>query len=287
MLRAIGVRVDEKKSTSGIVYLSRFFRMRDGADPPDPQPLNGGDIVYLKYAIFRADNRTFSITLAYATADPDMRTLREPGRFDAATNAIPAIHAWMDPTISEPISGVHYMGNLINRVRRTVVHDEVRVLGLHAIGDSAVCTNPLYGRGCALGLAHGAMFADALSDHGDDAHALARAFAQATETELVPWYLASVDSDAAAIKLARGEELDGQHAWARTILSDGLLPATQVDADVSRAWFRTFNLLAKPDALLTNERVIQRALEFYNDRDSRPAPEPLGPPREEFLEAIA
>jgi len=60
-----------------------------------------------------------------------------------------------------------------------------------------------------------------------------------------------------------------------------------VDADVSRAWFRTFNLLAKPDALLTNERVIQRALEFYNDRDSRPAPEPLGPPREEFLEAIA
>ncbi len=287
MLRAIDVHMDEKKSTSGIVYLSRFYRMRDGADAPDLQPLNGGDVVYLKYAIFRADNGTFSVTLAYATDDPDMRTLREPGRFDAATNAIPAIRAWMNPDISEPISGVHYMGNLINRVRRTVVHDDVRVLGLHAIGDSAVCTNPLYGRGCALGLAHGALFADALSDHGDDARALALAFAQATETELVPWYLASVDSDAAAIKLARGEELDGQHAWARTILSDGLLPATQADADVSRAWFRTFNLLAKPDALLTDERVIQRALEFYNDRDSRPVPEPLGPPHEEFLEAIA
>src|SRR5439155_20804838 len=121
------------------------------------------------------------------------------GRFDAATHAIPAIRAWMDPDVSEPISGVHYMGNLINRVRRTVVQDDVRVLGLHAIGDSAVCTNPLYGRGCALGLAHGVLFADALSEHGDDARALALAFAEATESELVPWYAASVDSDDAAM----------------------------------------------------------------------------------------
>jgi 2-polyprenyl-6-methoxyphenol hydroxylase-like FAD-dependent oxidoreductase len=287
MLRAIGVRIDEKKSPSGIVYLSRFYRLRDDATPPDSLPLNGGDLVYLKYAVFRADNDTFSVTLAYATDDADMRTLRDRGRFDSATQAIPAIRAWMDPRVSEPISGVHYMGNLINRVRRTVVHDDVRVHGLHAIGDSAVCTNPLYGRGCALGLAHGVLFADALREHGDDAHAIAMAFAEATEDELVPWYAASVDSDDAAMKLARGEELDGPHAWARTILSDGLLPATQVDADVSRAWFRTFNLLAKPDALLTNERVVQRALEFYNDRDSRPAPEPLGPPRDEFLGAIA
>lgn len=287
MLRAIGVHLEEKKSTSGIVYLSRFYRMRDGATEPNPQPLNGGDLVYLKYAVFRADNRTFSVTLAYSTDDPDMRTLRQRGRFDAAAQAVPGIKVWVDPEISQPISSVNYMGNLINRVRRTVVDGDVRVLGLHALGDAAVCTNPLYGRGCALGLVHGVLFADALREHGSDERALALGFADATEDQLVPWYAASVESDAAAIKLARGEELDGQHAWARTILSDGLLPATQVDADVSRAWFRTFNLLAKPDALLTNERVVQRALEFYNDRDSRPAPEPLGPPREEFLEAIA
>jgi 2-polyprenyl-6-methoxyphenol hydroxylase-like FAD-dependent oxidoreductase len=287
MLGDIGVHMDEKKSTSGIVYLSRFYRLREGAQPPNQQPLNGGDVVYLKYAVFRGDNNTFSVTLAYPTDDADMRTLRDPGRFDKATHAIAGIEEWITPELSEPISGVHYMGNLINRVRRTVVGDDVRVLGLHAIGDSSVCTNPLYGRGCALGLVHGLAFAAALSEHGDDQPALARAFARFTEDELVPWYAASVESDAAAIKLARGEELEGQHAFARTILSDGLLPATQVDADVSRAWFRTFNLLAKPDTLLTDERVIQRALEFYNDRDSRPAAEPLGPPREEFLEAIA
>jgi len=287
MLRAIGVGIEEKKSTSGIVYLSRFYRMRDDATEPNAQPLNGGDLVYLKYAVFRADNRTFSVTLAYATDDADMRALRERGRFDAATRAVPGIEVWVDPEISEPISSVNYMGNLINRVRRTVVGDDVRVLGFHAIGDSSVCTNPLYGRGCALGLVHGVLFADALREQGSDERALALAFAAATEDQLVPWYAASVDADAAAMKLARGEELDGQHAWARTILSEGLLPATQVDADVSRAWFRTFNLLTKPQALLTNERVVQRALEFYNDRDSRPAAEPLGPPRDEFLEAIA
>jgi 2-polyprenyl-6-methoxyphenol hydroxylase-like FAD-dependent oxidoreductase len=286
MLGAIGVRVEERKSTSGIVYLSRFYAMREGVEPPDPQPLNGGDIVYLKFAVFRADNDTFSVTLAYNVDDADMRSLREPGRFDAATRAIPGIAKWVDPEVSEPISGVHYMGNLINRVRRTVVDGAPRVLGVHALGDSAVCTNPLYGRGCSLALVHATLFADLVREHGDDAQGLAVAFAEATEEQLVPWYRASVDADAAAMKLARGEDLEGPHAFARTIFAEGLLPATRVDADVSRAWFRTLNLLTKPDALLTNERVIQRALEFYNDRDSRPAEEPLGPPREEFLEAI-
>ena len=282
MLSDIGVQIDERKSTSGIVYLSRFYKMRDGVDDPDEQPLNGGDLVYLKYAVFRGDNRTFSVTLAYNTDDADMTTLRDEGAYDAATRQIPGIAKWVDEQISQPISGVHYMGNLINRVRRTVVHGEPRVLGLHALGDSAVCTNPLYGRGCALGLVHAVLFADALREQ-DDPHQLARTFAEATEDELVPWYRAAVDSDDAAMKLSRGEELEGPTAFARTIFAEGLLPATRVDADVSRAWFRTFNLLSKPDALLTDERVIGRSLEFYNDRDKRRPQEPLGPDREAFL----
>lgn len=129
------------------------------------------------------------------------------------------------------------------------------------------------------------LFADALKEN-DDPKDLAVAFAEATEDQLVPWYRAAVDSDDAAMKLARGEELEGPSAFARTIFAEGLLPATRVDADVSRAWFRTFNLLTKPDALLTDERVVNKALEFYNDRDKRPAQEPLGPDRNAFLQAI-
>ena len=35
-------------------------------------PFNGADVGYLKFAIFRGDNRTFSITLAYDIEDADM-----------------------------------------------------------------------------------------------------------------------------------------------------------------------------------------------------------------------
>lgn len=287
MLSDLGVAVDEKKSTSGIVYLSRFYRIREGATEPDAQPLNGGDLVYVKYAVFKGDNGTFSVTLAYSTDDEDMRSLREKGRFDAATHAIPAIKQWMDPDVSEPISGVHYMGNLINRVRRVVVDAQPRVLGLHPIGDASVCTNPLYGRGCALGLVHGVLFADSVHDVGtEDPHAIAIEFHEATQRELVPWYLAAVDADDASMKLARGKELDGPHAWARMIFAEGLVPAVRVDNVVSRAWMRTLNLLTKPDALLTDGDLIERVLKFYNEKDSRPPEEPLGPPREDFLQLI-
>ncbi len=283
MLKEIDVRLTERKSGTGIVYLSRFYRLK--GDPPNKQAFNGGDLGYLKFAIFRGDNRTFSITLAYAPDDPDMKELRQPGLFDKATRAIPAMAEWMSPEIAEPISKVQYMGNLINRLRDFVVDGEPVVQGLAGVGDTSVCTNPLYGRGCSLGLLHGVLLADAVKQT-NNLKDLALTFDEATQRELVPWYVASKGQDKVSMAVARGEELSQFDDFVRSLVTDGVFPASRVNADVSRAWFRTFNLLTPPDALMTIPDVMRVVMDFYNDRESRDAPEPAGPPREEFLEAL-
>jgi 2-polyprenyl-6-methoxyphenol hydroxylase-like FAD-dependent oxidoreductase len=280
-LSDIGVRITESKSGTGIVYLSRFYRLR--GEPPNAQAFNGADLGYLKFAVFRGDNRTFSITLAYATDDTEMRVLKDKGNFDAACNAIPAIAEWVHPDVAEPISGVQYMGGLINRVRHYVVDGEPIVFGLYAVGDASVCTNPLYGRGCSLGMLHAVLFADTVVD---DPRETALAFHDATERELVPWYIASKQQDAVNIKVQRGEELSDFDAFVRSLVTDGVFPASRVDPDVSRAWFRTFNLLTRPDALMTDPDVMRVVMEHWNAREGREGPEPMGPTREDFFRAL-
>ena len=107
---------------------------------------------------------------------------------------------WVDPALTEAITGVHTMGGLINR-RVDYLDDQGRplVLGFHAVGDAHTCTNPLYGRGCSLAMVQATLLADALADHpGDGAEVLtarAVAFEQASETEIRPWYRAAVNQD--------------------------------------------------------------------------------------------
>jgi 2-polyprenyl-6-methoxyphenol hydroxylase-like FAD-dependent oxidoreductase len=285
-LSGIGVPLTETKSSSGIVYLSRFYRLREGAEPPVPAPFNGADVGYLKFAIFRGDNRSFSITLAYDISDADMVQLREKGLFEAAIAQMPLITPWIDPDVSEPISPVHYMGGLINRIRHFVIDGTPVVTGLVAVGDSSVCTNPLYGRGCSLGLVHGALLADAIRVQCGDPRELVGAFDDATKRELKPWYDASVESDRVAMKVARGEELSQADAFGRSLFMEGVFPAARENATVSRAWTRAFNLLEQPLSLMQNADIIKIAMEYYEKRDTR-EPEPLqGPPREQFLKAI-
>jgi 2-polyprenyl-6-methoxyphenol hydroxylase-like FAD-dependent oxidoreductase len=286
LLSGVGALLTETKSPTGIVYLSRFYRLRDGTGPPDETTFNGADLEYLKFAVFRGDNDTFSITLAFAPEDEQLQTLRDEARFDAVTRRIETIAKWTDPAIAEPISGVHYMGGLINRIRHYVVDGEPIALGIVAVGDSSVCTNPLYGRGCSLGLAHGALLADAVRDEPDDLRALALRFDDDTKRELVPWYEASVAQDGTAMKLQRGEPLNDFETFLRSLIREGVFPAAMTDPVVSRAWFRSFNLLDSPEALMTNVEVMRRVMEVWNDRDNREPEPPAGPGREELFAAI-
>jgi 2-polyprenyl-6-methoxyphenol hydroxylase-like FAD-dependent oxidoreductase len=269
----------------GIVYLSRFYRLRDGAEaPPQDGPI-GGDLGYLKYAVFLGDNRTFSITFGTETGESVMRPrLLHDDQFQAAARNLPATAEWVDPDRSEPITGVEVMARLVNRRQRFVVDGEPVAPGVHALGDATVHTNPLYGRGCSLGMVHAFAFAD-LVGQDDDPRRLALALEELTRTELDPWYRASVTQDVESQKAARGEVATDDPM--RSLMRDGLMPAVRTDPAVFRAFLRVLNLLDPPDAMISNPEVTGRILEVWQARGERPEPPADGPSQDEMLRILA
>ena len=316
-LAELDIELDTREEDTGIVYLSRFYRLLAGAETPVSEGPIGGDLGYLKFAIFQGDNRTHSVTFAVRTDDAEMRSrLLDPETFDHAARVLPATTAWVQPDLAEAITPVHVMGGLLNRrIRYLDPEGAPRILGLHAVGDAHTCTNPLYGRGCSLAMVQADLLAEAISAEPVDADARARRFEAASAREIEPWYKASVAQDRAARARAAEEQsarsddagagaadvpappttdvaaadfegdrdVESQPDFAAELLRDGLFPAVGIDAVVFRAFIRAFNLLEAPDALMNDADVIGRVLTVFQDRENREPPPPLGPERVEML----
>jgi 2-polyprenyl-6-methoxyphenol hydroxylase-like FAD-dependent oxidoreductase len=277
--------IEEVTEDTGIVYWSRFYKLRDGAEEPKQDGPIGGDLGYMKFAVFPGDNGTFSVTLATNNDDEVFRQLGKEELFDEVVKHLVPTAPWVDPAVSEPITPVHPMAKLLNRVRKVVVDGAPVAPGLHAVGDAAVCTNPLYGRGCSLGFVHADLLRDALRAHPDDVVAQAMALHEGTERELMPWYRASVQADARNRRIAHGEA-SPEDEFLGTILKE-VGPAMRTDPVLFRAFMRMFNLLEDPDSLMTNPELIGKVMEHYQNLDPNREPEPpLGPPREELLAAL-
>ena len=74
----------------------------------------------------------------------------------------------------------------------------------------------------------------------------------------------------------------------RHAVNASLIASMKSDAVVLRAFFRTFNLLDRPDALLADADVGARIFAAWETRDQREPEAPLGPSsRSELLERIA
>ncbi len=293
--------IPEAVEDTGIVYFSRFYRIRDGHDYPPRSGAIGGDLGYLKYGVFVGDNRTFSVTLAAATQDTELRKLlADPVVFDTAARQLVATAPWLDGR-AEPITEtVHVMAGLLNRWRDYIVDGSPVALGVLPVGDAVLCTNPLYGRGCSTAFWGAHLVRQAIRDHagsdrGVDLRGLALAYDTALRAEIHPWYRATVEQDNEARRVAKallaGEDPDADDSDPRTfmrgVLRDGLLPAIRSDAVVMRAFMRSFNLLSAPDALTTDADVSARILAVWQDRDNRPPPPELGPKlRRDFLELL-
>ena len=283
----------EEQSEAGIVYLSRFYRLNEGRELPLlTKDGAGGDLGYLAFAGFYGDNQTFSVTFGVPTTDREMMSaLRDEDSWEAAIRALTPLAPWTEDGLAEPITGVESMARLRNRVRRFVVEDEPVVTGLVVIGDAALATNPWYGKGCSsAGIAAEAL-SNALVAHGRDRTALAHAMDHAVRTELEPHYTLACRQDADRMKLHAamhsGSEPDAMAAATRDFVVHGLLPATRTDPDVFRSFFRSFNMLDAPDALMSDPAVLAGAMKALAAKDERPPAPSLGPPREELLAVMA
>ena len=127
-LREEGVVVREEASPCGILYYTRHYKLRDGqGEPPRDGVPGGADLGYIKFGVFVADNRHFSVTLAVPEIETGLRTaVVKPQTFDAACMAMPGAAKWINPTRSEPVSRVFAMGELQNVWRHYLKGGEPR-----------------------------------------------------------------------------------------------------------------------------------------------------------------
>lgn len=296
-LRAEGVEVREESAPAGILYFTRHYKLLDGAEEPlrDPTPL-AADLGYIKYGVFAADNRHFSITLATPEIEADLRmAIMRPEVFEAICEALPGTARWVEKARSEAVSPIYSMGNLQSVWRHYLKNGEPQVLNFFAAGDAAVRTNPLYGRGCSAGVVHAHVLREVLEANADP-RARAKAFEDRTCETLRPFYDAMARQDRAAIRRAHHERdpsyKPGIRArMAKSFVEDGLVPAIRGDMTVLRAFSRGFHMLDDPTSWMKRPEIIATILKFWRmpKAQKRAAgfyPPVLGPSRTEMLNRL-
>jgi 2-polyprenyl-6-methoxyphenol hydroxylase-like FAD-dependent oxidoreductase len=295
-LAEVGVEVDETVHESGLVYLTRWYRLPQGVDL-QLDPKLGGDLGYVKYLGVPGDGGTLSITLAVRTHDAELRAaLSDPERFERACRALPGPDQFFAIGPLAPVGGVRPMGGLLNRLRRFAAGGRPVVLGFHAVGDAHTCTNPLYGRGCTLALVQAVLLADAMAAHPGDPASRAEAYEAACAREVEPWYDLAVQTDRSGADptgLGTGRDRtggdDGEGAaplspQARAM--SALFVAGATDPVIGRALARLWNLLDTPAALAAKPEVVARMAAVMADPDAYPPPPREGPTRRELLAAL-
>ncbi|HEX5380414.1 MAG TPA: FAD-dependent oxidoreductase [Phenylobacterium sp.] len=291
----LGAPIAETSETAGILYFTRHYRLRPGfEEPPRGKSPATGDLGFLKFGVFPADNGCFSITVCVPEIELEMRkAIVDPDTFDAICRQMPGLVAWIDPERSEGVSRVFGMGDLRSRWRDLVKDGAPSVLGFFALGDSLVRTNPLYGRGCSFAAASAYLLRDALRSSPDPARRLL-AFDAAVKRDLKPYYDSMLDQDRAAIRRARQALTPSYRPSLRSrvlksFLEDGVNIAVRSDPDLLRAAMRGFHMLEHPSAWLKRPRNFAKVMGYWargKAANAQAYPPKPGPDREPLMRAV-
>ena len=285
-LSTLGATISEEVVESGLMYLTRWYRLPDG-----PQVLRdpklGGDLGFVKYLGVPGDGDTLSVTLAVPTHDGELRAaLADEDSFDLACRLLPGPDRFFADGPRPPLSPVKPMGGLLNRIRRFVDDDgRPTVLGFHAVGDAHTCTNPLYGRGCSLAMVQAVLLADALAAHPDDPAERAAAYEAACAREIEPWFHSAVEMDRTGADPGRTGAAGAPESEQAKAMA-AVFAAAATDPVIGRAMVRFWNLLATPADLMTDPALMARMAEVMANPDDYPLPPRDGPTREALLDAL-
>jgi 2-polyprenyl-6-methoxyphenol hydroxylase-like FAD-dependent oxidoreductase len=271
----------EETEPSGFVYYTRYFRSRDGRRP-QPRDRLLAAIGSVSILTLPGDNDTWSVTLFGSTEDRPLTRLRDVDRWTAVVTACPLHSHWLD---GEPITGVQPMAGVLDRYRRLLRDGRPVVTGLAVVADAWACTNPSLGRGIALGLLHAVRLREVARTELEDPEAFALAWDRTTESELTPWYRATVAFDRARLAeieaIRSGSPRTSDPAAA---LSAALLRAMPHDADIFHAFTEIAGCLTLPSIVFSRPGFVERVLEVAGRHEAAPPP---GPTRDELLRLIA
>jgi len=270
-LAGLGLAVEEQKDDAEIVYYTRHFKLNPGqVEPPRGQRSGAGDLGYLKFGVFPGDNGPFAIILCLPVAERGLlKAIRSPGGFDTTCRAIPGLEPWLREGMCTGTTDPFGIGDIHSVWRRyTDQSGNPIIRDFFAVGDAAVRTNPLYGRGCSLGVLHAQLLGEVLATEPDPDER-ARLFTRRTEAELRPIFDASLSEDQKGIRRAAavltGQKLDRPDSlkrWFRLAFGDALSAAAREDIEVLRGVMRTFHLLETPGEFLKDSMIRRKVLRY-------------------------
>ena len=293
----IGINIDTEDNDADIVYYTRHYRLHPGQiEPPrHGQARSAGDLGYLKYGIFPGDNGHFSTIICLPNHEIALKeAVKDNNQFQSICMSIPGVEPWVNPSKSSPTTNTFGFGD-IHAVWRSFVKDgKPTALKYFAVGDSAVRTNPLYGRGCSTGILHAHMLADLLEEI-EDPHQRAIEFDRRTEEALRPIFRSSLSDDKRGIIRAKavleGKQLEKPGSLRgrfRAAFLDAVSAASREHVHVIRGALKTFNLMEKPGEFLKDRRIQWTILRYLLRGRSANADTRLqhGPTRLEMLKVI-
>ena len=260
-------------SSCGFSYVSRAYRLRDGADPGPMNAPPGFAIFRDGYfsIVFVQDIGWFQVLLVRATADKELAALRHETVWDAVVPQIPAVAEWIGSERSS-VMGPPSAGNAGRNTYRRQPHE---VTGLLAIGDAVCTTNPMGARGISLGIASAVAAANVITEHNPERWA--PELELWSETNVRPWFDDQVEADAAMLRRWAGEPID----LTRRLPVDIVAATAEADPEIMRA-VGPYNLMATTSAGLGPIRERAREVLATGWRPTSPD----SPSRSELAELV-
>jgi 2-polyprenyl-6-methoxyphenol hydroxylase-like FAD-dependent oxidoreductase len=285
-LAAIGARpAPEEHQQVGFSYLTRWYRLKEGASAPESLGPPGTQAPYGLFMAVPGDRRTLCIMIGLSNDDPLRRRLYDPAVFDAVAAAEPFCAPWV--AVGAPMTAPQPFANVHNG-RRLLADDAGPIVtGLAAVGDSSTHTNPTLGRGASLALAHAQQLARTADQAAADPYRYAAVFAEWTERHLGVWYESQAAIDAAASVRMRamftGESVPRAAPAARAIEALGI--ASMGDAQIAGLFQRLIGVLMPLSEVLAQPGVAEK-IEPLLENEGRQFP-PSALTRQRFEEAAA
>lgn len=293
-LTAQGAEIAEEREDAEIVYYTRHYRLKPGVNEPDRHKNDpaAGDVGYMKYGVFPGDSGHFALIICLPNGETELREVVKDGdRFDAICRQIPGLVPWIAPDKAEPTTQPFGIGEIHAVWRSFVDHDQPQVLNFFPVGDACIRTNPLYGRGCSIGILHAHILADTLAEH-DDPVTRALEYDRRTRERIRPIYDASLNEDKNGIRRAetvmKGENREKATSlkkWFGLAFGDALAGAARYEIDVFRGFMRTFHLIEKPGEFLKDSKIRRTVFRYMlkGRKKNGEARVQRGPGREEML----
>lgn len=293
----LGRPVREENEDAEIVYYTRHYQLEPGVPEPPrtAKDRSAGDLGYIKFGVFPGDNGHFAIIVCLHNDEVELREAITDGeKFDAVCRSIPGLEPWVREGASKATTPSFGIGDIRAVWRHYVEDGKPLARNFFAVGDAALRTNPLYGRGCSTSILHAHILADVLTERADPVERALR-YDERTEAELRPIFQTSLTEDKNGIRRAKaaleGRLLDEADSFKKRFglaFGDALAAAGRYNLRVMRGMIRTMNLLEKPGAFLEDRRTRLIIFAYMLRGRTRNAGARIvrGPSRKEMLERL-